>query len=108
MAQLYATMAHGDAITGTPSFADMEKADPKWKSSFSRQRLAEFNGALQEINSRAAAANVAPSEVVTQMDMDRLNKTNTGVAGYVKGLLHIRTQRNKGMRSEPSSILRTC
>ena len=97
MTQLYKVVVHGNELAGTLSFADMEKADPKWRSTFSRQRYAEFKGAVDEIDRLAVVAGMAPLDMAAQMDADRLNQKNKGVAGYVKKLLSARSTRNKGM-----------
>ncbi len=97
MAQLYKVVVHRNELAGTLSFADMEKAAPKWESTFSRQRYAEFKGAVDEIDRLAGIAGISPSDMAAKMDTDRLEQKNKGVAGYVKELLSARSNRNKGM-----------
>ena len=105
IANLYSTVVDGDGAAGVQSLAKHQNAHPAWKSNVSRQRLAEFRGAIEEIAMRAAAANIAPCEVAAQMDLDRSIKQQ-GVAGYVKELLKLRAQRNKGMQHLCAGIIR--
>ncbi|KAL0022058.1 hypothetical protein WJX77_011717 [Trebouxia sp. C0004] len=91
--QLYKTAMHGDALSNTPSFDEMQKADPDWRKNM-RQRFHEFNGILKEIELQAAARQVPPETVATAMDQDRNNKKQP-VAKYVKELGKLRAKRNK-------------
>ena len=92
--QLYKIAMHGDALSNTPSFAEMQKADPNWRKNM-RQRFHEFNGILQEIQLQAAERKVSPETAATAMDQDRNNKKQP-VAKYVKEVGKLRAQRNKG------------
>jgi len=80
--QLYKTAMHGDALSNTPSFDEMQKADPNWRKHM-RQRFHEFNGILKEIELQAAEHQVPPETVATAVDQDRKNKKQP-VAKYVK------------------------
>lgn len=92
--QLYKTAMHGDALSSTPSFDEMQKADPDWRKHM-RQRFHEFNGILKEIELQAAERQVSPETVATAMDQDRNNKKQP-VAKYVKEVGKLRAKRNKG------------
>ncbi len=92
--QLYKTAMHGDALSNTSSFDEMQKADPNWRKHM-RQRFHEFNGILKEIELQAAERQVPPETVATAMDQDRNNKKQP-VAKYVKEVGKLRAKRNKG------------
>ena len=92
--QLYKTAIHGDALSNTPSFDEMQKADPDWRKNMP-QRFDEFNGILKEIELQAAERQVSPETVAAAMDQDRNNKKQP-VAKYVKEVGKLRAKRNKG------------
>ena len=92
--QLYKTAMHGDALSNTPSFDEMQKADPNWRKTM-RQRFHEFNGILKEIELQTAERQVPPGTIATAMDQDRRNKKQP-VAKYVKEVGKLRAKRNKG------------
>ena len=92
--QLYKTAMHGDALSNTQSFDEMQKADPNWRKNM-RQRFHEFNGILKEIELQTAERQVPPGIVATAMDQDRKNKKQP-VAKYVKEVGKLRAKRNKG------------
>lgn len=80
--QLHMIAIHGDDMKGTPSFAEMQAANPEWRKGH-RQRFHEFNGLLQEISTRAAQCNTSAERIAAEMDQDRQQKKQK-VATYVK------------------------
>ena len=94
IAQLYNIATHGNEMKGTPSFAQMQAADPDWRKNF-RQRFHEFNGLLQEISMRAAQSNISAERVASDMDRDR-NQKKQQVATYVKEIGKLRANRKRG------------
>jgi len=96
--QLHNIATHGDAMKGTPSFDDMQKADPAWRKNF-RQRYHEFTSILQEISLRASQSQTSAERVAAAMDQDRQQKKQQ-VASYVKEIGKMRAQRNRGICAE--------
>jgi len=92
--QLYKIAMHGDALSNTPSFDEMQKADPDWRKNM-RQRFHEFSGILKEIEQQAAERQVSPDTIATAMDQDRNDKKQP-VAKYVKEVGKLRAKRNRG------------
>ena len=92
--QLHNIATHGDEMKGTPSFAQLQAADPDWRKNF-RQRFHEFNGLLQEISMRAAQGSISAERVAADMDRDRTNKKQP-VATYVKEIGKLRANRKRG------------
>lgn len=75
-----------------------KKANPKSRTTFSRQRYAEIKGAVDEIDRLAVLAGITASDMAAKIDADRLEQKNKEVAGYVKELLAARSERNKGVQ----------
>ena len=92
--QLHKIAKHGDDMKGTPSFAEMQQADPGWRKNF-RQRYHEFNGILQEISLQAAKHQKSEDRIAADMDHTRQQQKQQ-VATFVKEIGKMRAQRKRG------------